>query len=57
MNEKIYRCGFCGEIIDGISLPVAITFETGPDEYQNLYCHQGCLKKALHPSVFTDKKD
>ncbi len=53
MEQKDVQCGFCGEMIEGISQPVAIAFQTGPDEYQNLYCHQGCLRKALHPSVFS----
>ncbi len=57
METKIFQCGFCGQSIEGILRPIAITFETGPSEFQNLYCHQGCLRKALHPTVSLSGKD
>ena len=51
MDSSDYRCSFCGELINGVLRPIVITFEVGPDEFHNLYCHQACLRKSLHPSM------
>lgn len=51
MENRIFHCSFCGKIINGITRPIVISFQLGPDEHQNLYCHLSCLRNSLHPSV------
>jgi hypothetical protein len=45
-----YQCCFCGQSVEGES-PREITLTLEGGATQSLYCHEGCLRRALHASV------
>jgi hypothetical protein len=46
------QCCFCGQpITAALNDPVILTIELEDDALQQLPCHEGCLRKVLHPSV------
>jgi hypothetical protein len=53
VNNMKYQCCFCGnEIVASPPDPVRLAvFTEDPLEKQELYCHQRCLQRAVHPSV------
>jgi hypothetical protein len=45
-----FQCCFCGpEIAGGEVRPLVFALADGAA--QDLYCHEECLRRALHPSV------
>jgi hypothetical protein len=45
-----YVCCFCGEGVAN-EAPREMVLRLPEDASQQLYCHEVCLRRALHPSV------
>jgi hypothetical protein len=50
VHPSRYQCCFCGQSIAG-EPPREMVLTLEGDATQHLYCHEGCLRQALHPSV------
>jgi hypothetical protein len=45
-----YQCCFCGESVEG-EPPRELVLQLDEEATQQLWCHETCLRGALHPSV------